>query len=287
MNTDRGLVSRISAAEGDGSGSAPHADILRRWVDPYLHALAGTVNPSCSADTSNLWAATFHALDILGIGLAVCDMCAVVLATNGTAKKILNTGDALQISESGELRTTARNAPAIADALKRLEQAGGNGKPASGANAFLIPRKSGARPITALMRRIDAPPATGSSRQVLIMMLDGTLSVSATSSDLQQLYGFTPGETRLANLLMSGKSLADSCDELGVRLSTGCSHLRKIFKKTKTHRQGELVALLLRSIGLLRNRNVMAGNGEEREELIGHNDVSFPGLIQVDVDSDL
>jgi DNA-binding CsgD family transcriptional regulator len=287
MNTDRGLVARVSAAEAGSSDSAPYADILSRWEDPSMLALAGAVNPSRSAETSNLWTATFHALDFLGIGLAVCDASAVVLATNATAEKILNTGDALQISESGELCTTARSAPALGDALKRLEQADGKRRPASRANAFLIPRKSGARAITVLVRDIDAPLASGSSAQMLIMMLDGTLSVSATSSDLQQLYGFTPSETRLANLLMSGKSLADSCDELGVRLSTGCSHLRKIFKKTKTHRQGELVALLLRSIGLLRNRNVGTGTEEEREELIGRDGVSFSDLIQVDVDSDL
>jgi DNA-binding CsgD family transcriptional regulator len=121
------------------------------------------------------------------------------------------------------------------------------------------------------------------------MMLDGTLSVDATTSDLQQLFGFTPGETRLANLLMAGKSMADSCDELGICLSTGCSHLRKMFKKTKTHRQGELVALLLRSIGLLRNRKVAPGVEveEERAGLSHRNDVRFSGLIQVDVDSEL
>ena len=256
MSANRGLVPRASAAEAGCSASAPYAEILSRWEGSQMRALADALNPSCSGETSSLGTATFHALDILGIGLAVCDPFAAVLATNGTAKKILDAGDALQISESGELCTTARNAPALADALKRLEQASGKIKPGSGLNAFLVPRKSGARPITLVVRRIDSPRAAGSSAQMLIMMLDGTLSVSATSSDLQQLYGFTPGETRLANLLMSGKSPADACDELGIRLSTGCSHLRKIFKKTKTHRQGELIALLLRSIGLLRNRNV-------------------------------
>ena len=287
MSANRGLVPRASAAEAGCSDSAPYADILSRWEDSQMHALADALNPSCCGETSSLWTATFHALDILGIGLAVCDAYAAVLATNGTAKKILDAGDALQISESGELCTTARNAPALADALKRLEQASAKRKPGSGVNAFLVPRKSGARPITVIVRRIDTLRAAGSSAQMLIMMLDGTLSVSATSSDLQQLYGFTPGETRLANLLMSGKSLADACDELGVRLSTGCSHLRKIFKKTKTHRQGELVALLLRSIGLLRHRNVGTGSQEEREQVVGRDDVSFRDLIQVDVDSDL
>jgi hypothetical protein len=86
---------------------------------------------------------------------------------------------------------------------------------------------------------------------------------------------------------MAGKSMAESCHELGIRLSTGCSHLRKMFKKTKTHRQGELVALLLRSIGLLRNRTPVSGSGDELAVSGNRSDIRSASLIQVDVDSDL
>ena len=81
--------------------------------------------------------------------------------------------------------------------------------------------------------------------------------------------------------------MADSCDELGICLSTGCSHLRKMFKKTKTHRQGELVALLLRSIGVLRNRVPVSEFGEGPTGSRVRDDVGSSGLIQVDVDSNL
>jgi DNA-binding CsgD family transcriptional regulator len=137
------------------------------------------------------------------------------------------------------------------------------------------------------MRRVASGLTDATSTQVVVMIMDATLAVDATTSDLQQLFGFTPGETRLANLLMSGVSMADSCRELGICLSTGCSHLRKIFKKTKTHRQGELVALLLRSIGLLRSRIPVSGLEEERTESRSRYDVRSSSLIQVDVDSDL
>jgi DNA-binding CsgD family transcriptional regulator len=70
--------------------------------------------------------------------------------------------------------------------------------------------------------------------------------------DFRRLFGFTAVESLLANQLMEGKSLDESCGHLGIRRSTGCSHLRRMFKKTGVHQQSHLVALLLKSIGLLR-----------------------------------
>lgn len=276
-----------TSEEGGGIDSQACASVLERLESTYTQALLGALTARSSADINSLWSAILNAFDLLGIGLAICDTAAKLLAGNPTADRTLEQGDALQLSESGELHTVARNAPVLAEAIKRLQQVGAKDRPRSQGKAVLIPRKSGGRPMTVLLRRVDTGLSQGASTQVVVMMLDATLAVDATSSDLQQLFGFTPGETRLANLLMAGKSMADSCDELGICLSTGCSHLRKMFKKTKTHRQGELVALLLRSIGVLRNRIPVPGAGNERNRASDRGDVGSLGLIQVDVDSNL
>lgn len=287
LDDGRSPVCGDSTAEDASVDSVAWASVLGRLESTCTYALAGALITRPSAEVSNLWSAISHAFDSLGIGLAICDTAAKLLAGNATADRTLEQGDALQLSESGELRTVARNAPVLAEAIRRLQQAGAKGRLPSHSKALLIPRKSGGRPMTVLLRRVDAGLSEATSTQVVVMMLDATLAVDATSSDLQQLFGFTPGETRLANLLMAGKSMAESCDELGICLSTGCSHLRKMFKKTKTHRQGELVALLLRSIGVLRNRIPVPGAGDERNGASDRGDVGSLGLIQVDVDSDL
>jgi DNA-binding CsgD family transcriptional regulator len=287
LDDDRCSVCGASTAEGRCIDSLACANVLARLETTCKHAPVGALTARQSAEVNSLWTAMLLALDSLAVGLAICDTSAKILASNTTAERTLANGDALHVSESGELCTVARNAPVLADALKRLETAGSNDELPSQGKALLIPRKSGGRPITVLMRQVASGLTDATSTQVVVMIMDATLAVDATTSDLQQLFGFTPGETRLANLLMSGVSMADSCRELGICLSTGCSHLRKIFKKTKTHRQGELVALLLRSIGLLRNRIPVSGHGEERAESRGRYDVRSSSLIQVDVDSDL
>jgi len=263
------------------------ASVLGRLESTYAHALVSALTARPSAEINGLWNTILYAFDSLGIGLAICDTSGKFLAGNATAERTLANGDALQLSEAGEVLAVARNAPVVAEAIKRVRQALSKDTFPSQGKALLIPRRSGGRPMTVLLRRVDGGLSQTASMQVVLMMLDATLSVDATSSDLQQLFGFTPGETRLANLLMAGKSIADSCDELGICLSTGCSHLRKMFKKTKTHRQGELVALLLRSIGVLRNRIAASGFGEGRDLASNRDDVGTASLIQVDVDSNL
>lgn len=62
-----------------------------------------------------------------------------------------------------------------------------------------------------------------------------------------KMYGLTPSELRLVLALAPGLQLQETADMLGVSLPTVKSHLARVFQKTGTSRQAELVALLLRS----------------------------------------
>jgi DNA-binding CsgD family transcriptional regulator len=63
---------------------------------------------------------------------------------------------------------------------------------------------------------------------------------------LHQLLGLTAREAHLALSLAAGRSLAEHAVGRGVSLETARTHLRGLFAKTDTSRQGELVALLNR-----------------------------------------
>ena len=62
---------------------------------------------------------------------------------------------------------------------------------------------------------------------------------------LRRLYSLTEGEADLALLLACGRTLLECAARRGVSLTTVRSHLQNIFGKTDTHRQSELVAVLL------------------------------------------
>lgn len=69
---------------------------------------------------------------------------------------------------------------------------------------------------------------------------------------LNEIYGLTPGETRLTLLLLSDCSLEESARLLGISRSTVRSVLKRIFEKTGTNRQSGLVRLMLTGFAQVR-----------------------------------
>jgi DNA-binding CsgD family transcriptional regulator len=59
------------------------------------------------------------------------------------------------------------------------------------------------------------------------------------------MFGLTPAEAALARLLAQGHSLTEAAAHLCVTRETTRSRLKNIFEKTQTHRQAELVRLLV------------------------------------------
>jgi DNA-binding CsgD family transcriptional regulator len=270
---------------GQSSGTA---EIGSGLPPKSKHFHAGTISPDSIplAQIRGLWEASIGALDLLGIGLAICDPLARMLAANSTAAQILLDRDVLQLSEIGELCGVAKDAPNIATVIGRVLDTKNSGQ------ALLMPRVSGRRALTVFVRPAEREQDSSRHKLALVMLLEGTRTVESTPSDLHQLFRFTPQETRLANLLIAGKTIPEACEELGIHVSTGCTHLRKIFKKTGTHRQSELISLLLRTISLVGKSGTrwvgVCGPARDEEYLQAeHDDLGFSRLIQVDVDSSL
>jgi DNA-binding NarL/FixJ family response regulator len=63
---------------------------------------------------------------------------------------------------------------------------------------------------------------------------------------LTDTFGLTPAEARIAAALTEGKSPARIAADLDIARTTVAFHMRNIFQKTRTGRQVELVALLLK-----------------------------------------
>ncbi|MCW1400983.1 helix-turn-helix transcriptional regulator [Novosphingobium sp. MW5] len=69
---------------------------------------------------------------------------------------------------------------------------------------------------------------------------------------LAGIFGFTPAESKLANLMNNGISVVEAAEELGIRVSTVREHLSSLFAKTRTSRQPELISMLGRLKALSR-----------------------------------
>ena len=62
---------------------------------------------------------------------------------------------------------------------------------------------------------------------------------------MRRLYGLTMTEADVAVRIARGADLQEISDELSVSIATVRKHLQHVFDKTDTHRQAELVRLLL------------------------------------------
>ena len=83
-------------------------------------------------------------------------------------------------------------------------------------------------------------------KKIIISVLNFDFQRSISPSVLEDLFGFTPAESRLAVLLINGKSVIECAEEIGIRISTAREQLSNLFAKTQTSRQPELVSMLSR-----------------------------------------
>ncbi|RYH68023.1 MAG: helix-turn-helix transcriptional regulator [Alcaligenaceae bacterium] len=81
--------------------------------------------------------------------------------------------------------------------------------------------------------------------QFVLVLIDPERRARPVETQLQVLFGLTIAEAKLAARLANGSALGIAASELGIAKETSRSQLRSIFRKTGTHRQAELVAILM------------------------------------------
>ena len=205
-----------------------------------------------SSRASDLLAAGLEALDFLNLGVLVTDETRVVFLANRTAEQILVERDGIELSTEGAL-TDTRGAcnPPLGSVIRQV--AGPQRSTASTMSSCVaIRRRSGRRPLTLAVRPVDeSSSSTKKDKKLLVFLLDPERPTRTTEEGLRNLFELTTSEAKLATFLMSGRRLEDCCDRLDIRASTARMHLGNIFAKTRVQRQGQLVALLLRSVGMI------------------------------------
>jgi DNA-binding CsgD family transcriptional regulator len=67
-----------------------------------------------------------------------------------------------------------------------------------------------------------------------------------------ELYGLTASEQKVLGHITRGQAPQETADELGIGIATVKTHLLKIFAKTSTGRQADLIRLFERSTAPLK-----------------------------------
>ncbi|WP_298958975.1 hypothetical protein [uncultured Methylobacterium sp.] len=111
-----------------------------------------------------------------------------------------------------------------------------------------VSRPSGRRPYHVEVRVLTQSEALGATRPAvaLVIIRDLERQMTVAPQHLTQLFGLTPGEARVAVKLFEIGHLDMVAEANGVSLATVRVQLKRIFAKTETARQSELVSLLAR-----------------------------------------
>jgi DNA-binding CsgD family transcriptional regulator/PAS domain-containing protein len=166
---------------------------------------------------------------------------------NQAASRLTRMRDGLTY-ENGELRAareadTTRLRALLADAIKTSS---GEGLGAGG--VLPLGRPSGRRPLALLVSpvpRRQTRLAGLATTAAMVFVSDPEQGPLPTEDMLHALFGLTPAEAKLTRVLAQGASLEAAAACLGLRRETVRSRVKAIFEKTSTHRQAELVRLVL------------------------------------------
>jgi len=186
------------------------------------------------------------ALDLFPSGIIFVSAKMEVMRVNRSAQTLLNRKNGL-LMRGKNLAAYARHESA--QLQRAVVAAQTNGSCLGVGGTVLISRRE-ARPLSIIIAPMAvSSPYVSIRAAASLFITDPEQDVHVSTQLLQQYFGLTPAEARIANLLVQGKSLATICDELSIRYSTVRAHLRSIFDKLGVRPQSELVSVLLRNIG--------------------------------------
>ncbi len=180
------------------------------------------------------------ALDLLPDPLLVVDENGAVVGTNTAADRLLDELDGLVRAGSRVEARIHRENEALLRAVARMVEAGAEGT----AEVLQVSRPSGLPPYSLTVAPVRAIGRRG-RRAAAIFVHDPARPRVPSAARLGRLYGLTPMEGAVASELAAGCSLKEIARAHDISIQTVRGHLKQVFAKTGTHRQGELVARIL------------------------------------------
>jgi DNA-binding CsgD family transcriptional regulator len=235
---------------GHGTATAPQRRLINVLVPHLDRALRLSIRLGEIEAERDAFA---EPLERLGIAAFVLDRRGRVARCNRAADAMERAADGIT-TRDGRLvvmwPAAARRFEALVASAAGIAQGIPASLPGRGGSMLRAPRPSGKRDyelsITPLPRRDLGIGAEGPF--VLVLARDPDGDATPTERLLRDLYGLSPQEAALARALTRGRTVEETASELGVTVNTARVYLRRIFRKTGTDRQVDLMRLLLRML---------------------------------------
>jgi DNA-binding CsgD family transcriptional regulator/PAS domain-containing protein len=190
------------------------------------------------------------ALNALSHGIVVVGPDGKVHHANGAAERLLARAGGLVISSRrltasnpGEARRLHQLIAVAASADSELRD---SGSMALGGSDQRLPLSVTVSPL-----RSARDSVLGGDACVMVAVIDPEDRADLDDARLRDLFGLSPAEIRVASAIFAGQSPKEAAASLGVSFFTVRGHLVRIFEKTNTNRQAQLVRVMARALQVL------------------------------------
>lgn len=234
----QGANAWLTVVADDPGFSGPDRELLARLAVHLGIALEAYVR---LADARSRLAAYAGAMDRLNVGLVTLAADGQIIDSDPLASRLIAAGEVMSRDPRGRLVLHYGGAGRIlASALRDFAR-----EPTCRPRALRLGDAAGA---DMLLLPVTERPATGRLTPVLraYVHCDARTAIDSAES-LAEMFRLTGSEARLALALGRGHTLAEAAQLMGITLQTARTYSKRIFQKTGTRRQAELVRVLLTS----------------------------------------
>ena len=227
--------------ENDGAYGSRHVRLLRQLA-PHMRQAFQMHNMLRGLENSV--GGLSAALDRFDTATFLLDGARRLRRTNAAGQRLLAAGDALLLRD-GQLTPRRQEDCANFDRLIGNACETGAGRGVSAGGGMLLHRSAGralylkAVPFHSESAFLDSAPSA-----IVFVQVPETAPASR-GEVLRSLYGLSPAEAQLADLLLAGVTIASAAEKRRTTAESARTQLKSILRKTETNRQSELIRLLM------------------------------------------
>lgn len=233
----------LTLVRPDGHGDVPEAGraLLERLAPHLMRAIRTTAQLGVLDHRDTLLSAL---ADRLGAAVILLTEAGKVAYTSAPADRLFAEG-VLRLTPHGLAARRDAGRPALQEAVQ-LALAKGAPVPAIDVGVA----RGDARPLCATVVPLrpgsdSALPLAENLGCMVIIRVPAAAEREQAAGRAAKVYQLTPAETRLLKPVLDGKGLQAAAKVAGISYSTAQTHLHRIFAKTQTSSQSELVGLVL------------------------------------------
>jgi DNA-binding CsgD family transcriptional regulator/PAS domain-containing protein len=190
-------------------------------------------------------AAAENILGRLPQGVILLDARRRVIFLNQTAEAVLENNNELVITERGLTARTLVNDRKLQHLIRRAINPVEDGDQVDQAFSFELTRNGAALHMVILPLQVGDLIVGLRQPCAAIFLSEGRPPIKLSLRILQDLYGLTAAEAKIANLIVNGISISEAAKRLRVSRNTAATHVRLVFEKTGCHRQSDLARHIL------------------------------------------